>query len=334
MKKILFFISGILSISTVCGQVIDSQNFNSLTPGNVGTNFTGASTGQGSYYLLNGSASDYQIATIDAAHANSLKITAGPSYAATSDPNNHSVVKVVGVDATTGNNIIKATCSFYTGSANGTGSVYITLFDDAATAGVIVSLIYNVATKTITAGGTLMNAGTRGFFGIKTLGTVYPANTWVSVGMAYNMTTGVMNWYTPQESYTFSSPPSGYTLIPSLDVGQYRTYNINASGNSVAYNWAIDDFNLSYSNNTVLATKEEVLKVKDSIEIYPNPVTDYLTVKSDSKVNKVEVYDILGRNMNSNLNGDKVDVTNLNSGNYIINIETKEGKTSKKFIKK
>ncbi len=334
MKKILFFVSGMLSIGSVFGQVIDSQNFNSLTPGNVGTNFTGASAGQGGYYLLNGSASDYQIATIDAAHANSLKVTAGPGYVATSDPNNHSVVKLVGVNATTGNDIIKATCSFYTGSANGTGQVYITLFDDATTPGVIVSLIYNVATKTITAGGTLMNAGTRGFFGIKTLGTVYPANTWVSVGMAYNMTTGVMNWYTPQESYTFSSPPAGYTLIPALDVGQYRTYNINGSGNSVAYNWAIDDFNLSYSNNTVLATKDEVSKAKGNIEIYPNPVTDYLNIKSDSKVKNVEVYDISGRNMNSSLTGDKVDVRNLNSGNYIINIETKEGKISKKFLKK
>jgi hypothetical protein len=78
------------------------------------------------------------------------------------------------------------------------------------------------------------------------------------------MTTGVMNWYTPQESYTFSTPPSGYALIPALDVGQYRTYNINASGNSVAYNWAIDNFNLSYSNNTILQL-EEVSKAKEDI---------------------------------------------------------------------
>jgi hypothetical protein len=337
MKKILFFTSALFSASLAFGQVIDSQNFNSLTAGNVGTNFTGASTGQGGYYLLNGVASDYQIATIDAAHANSLKVTAGPSYVATSDPNNHSVVKLVGVNATTGNDIIKATCSFYTGSANGTGQVYFTLFDDASSPGVIVSLIYNVATKTITAGGSLITVatGARGFFGIKTLGTTYPANTWVNIGMAYNMTTGAYTWQTPQELYTLSAAPNAnYSLVPGLDIGQYRTYNINTSGNTVAYTWAIDDININYSNNTVLGTKEEVLNAKDNIEVYPNPVTDYLTIKSDSKINKVEIYDVSGRNMKSNLNGDKIDVTNLNSGNYIINIETKEGKTSKKFIKK
>lgn len=334
MKKFLFFLS-VLSFGWAFGQVIDSQNFNSLTAGNVGTNFTGGAAGQGGYYLLNGVASDYQIATIDATHGNSLKITAGSSYVATSDPNNHSVVKVVGVNATTGNNIIKATCSFYTGSANGTGSIYITLFDDASTPGVIVSLIYNVATKTITAGGALMNAGTRGFFGIKTLGTTpYLANTWVSVGMAYDMTTGVMNWYTPQESYTFSTPPTGYTLITGLDVGQYRTYNINASGNTVAYNWALDDFNLSYSNNNLLSTKDEILLAKDYFEIYPNPVSNYLNIKSNSKVENVSVYDFNGRKTNVKLEGNKVDVSSLPSGNYLINIETKEGKTTEKFIKK
>lgn len=317
------------------GQVIDNQNFSNLTAGNVGTNFTGATAGQGGYYLLNGAATDYQITTIDATHGNSLRVTAGGSYTgANTDPNNHSVVKLVAVDAATGNNIIKATYSFYTGSANGAGQVYFTLFDDGTSPAVIQSLIYNVATKTITAGGTLTNAGTRGFFGIKTLGATYPANTWVSVGMAYNMTTGVMNWYTPQESYTFSAPPTGYALIPGLDIGQYRTYNINTTGNTTAYSWAVDDINVSYSNNTVLAA-EEVSKVKGgNTEIYPNPVVDYLTIKSDSKVNKVEIFDMSGRNVNANLNDDQVNVTDLAAGNYLINIETKQGTVSKKFIKK
>ncbi|WP_294323066.1 T9SS type A sorting domain-containing protein [uncultured Chryseobacterium sp.] len=334
MKKILFFALGLITVNTAFGQVIDSQNFNSLTAGNVGTNFTGASAGQGGYYLINGAASDYQIVTIDAAHANSIRITAGSGYTATNDPNNHTVAKPVGVNANAGNNIIKATYSFYTGSANGTGSIYFNLLDDGTTPGVIVSLIYNVATKTITAGGAVTNNGTRVFAGIKTLGATYPANTWVPLGMAYNMTTGAMTWYTPQETYTFSTPPAGYALIPGLDVGQYRTYNLNASGNSAAYTWAFDDFNMSYSNNIVLAANEVTKEKNSDVQIYPNPATDHLTVKSASKISKVEIFDMSGKNVGSGLSGDKVDVSALTSGTYLINIETKEGKTSKKFIKK
>jgi hypothetical protein len=335
MKKILFFALAMFFTSFAFGQVIDNQNFNSLTAGNVGINFTGVTVGQGGYYLINGAATDYQIATIDASHGNSLKVTAGGGYTgANTDPNNHIVRKQVGVDANTGNNIIKATYNFYTGSANGAGQIYFTLFDDGTSPAVIQSLIYNVATKTITAGGTLTNAGVRQFFGIKVLGTTYAANTWVSVGMAYNMTTGVMNWYTPQESYTFSSPPAGYALVAGLDVGEYRTYNINASGNTTAYNWAIDDVNITYSNNIVLAADEVSKTTATHTEIYPNPVVDYLTIKSDTNIYKVEVYDMSGRNVNTTLKGNQVNVTDLSAGDYIINIETKEGKVSKKFIKK
>jgi expansin (peptidoglycan-binding protein) len=79
MKRFLLIALGTVLSAGLSAQTIATENFNTLTAGNVGTNFTGASTGQGGYYLLNGVAADYQIATIDAAHANSLKVTAGPS---------------------------------------------------------------------------------------------------------------------------------------------------------------------------------------------------------------------------------------------------------------
>ena len=70
------------------------------------------------------------------------------------------------------------------------------------------------------------------------------------------------------------------------------------------------------------------------ISIYPNPVSDLLNIKSNSKIDRVEVYDISGKKINVILNDNKVDVTNLPAGSYIINIEIKEGKITKKFIKK
>ncbi|WBV61040.1 T9SS type A sorting domain-containing protein [Chryseobacterium camelliae] len=334
MKKILFFVSALFSTSFIFGQVIDNQNFNSLTIGNVGTNTTGTATGQGGYYLVNGTVSDYQISAIDAAHGNSLKVTAGPGYVATSDPNNHSVVKLVGVNATAGNNIIKATFSFYTGSANGIGSIYFTMIDDGTTPAVIAGLVYNVATKTISAAGARLNNGTRQFALFKILNGTYPANTWVSVGVAYNMTTGASTFYTPQETYSYDAPASPYALIPGLDIGQYRTYNFNATGNTVAYDWAIDDVNVSYSNNTVLAANEVANVKSDAVTIHPNPTSDILNIKTDSKITAISVVDLTGRKVNVKLDGDKVDVRNLSAGNYLIHIETKEGIFTEKFIKK
>ncbi|CAH0178847.1 Lys-gingipain 381 [Chryseobacterium sp. Bi04] len=91
--------------------------------------------------------------------------------------------------------------------------------------------------------------------------------------------------------------------------------------------------NIKITQTGTLGTAEnKISKVETSL--YPNPVSDVLTIKSKEKVNKVEVYDISGRKVVADLDGDKVNVRNLNAGSYIINIETKEGKTTEKFIKK
>ncbi|OCA69208.1 hypothetical protein BBH99_14860 [Chryseobacterium contaminans] len=91
--------------------------------------------------------------------------------------------------------------------------------------------------------------------------------------------------------------------------------------------------NIKINNELALTVKEAKLDTK-TLALYPNPATDILTIKSKEKVNKVEVYDINGRKVNVDLDEDKVNVKNLNPGSYIINIETKEGKITEKFIKK
>ena len=73
---------------------------------------------------------------------------------------------------------------------------------------------------------------------------------------------------------------------------------------------------------------------ENKILISPNPTSDILNIKSDSKINNVSVVDMSGRKINVRLDGEKVDVKSLPSGTYLINIETKEGVSSQKFIKK
>lgn len=72
----------------------------------------------------------------------------------------------------------------------------------------------------------------------------------------------------------------------------------------------------------------------NSVKIYPNPVSDFLTIQSSLKVEKVSVYDISGKKINVVFTNNKVDVKNLLQGSYLLIIETREGKTTKKFIKK
>lgn len=90
---------------------------------------------------------------------------------------------------------------------------------------------------------------------------------------------------------------------------------------------------IKINGELVLSVKETKTNAK-TLTLYPNPATDALHIKSKEKVNNVEIYESSGRKISTEWDEDKVNVKNLNPGNYIINIETKEGKTTEKFIKK
>ncbi|MBP0613789.1 T9SS type A sorting domain-containing protein [Chryseobacterium sp. cx-311] len=75
--------------------------------------------------------------------------------------------------------------------------------------------------------------------------------------------------------------------------------------------------------------------VKDyKVKISPNPTSNILNIKTDSKINAVSVVDMTGKKINVKLEGDKVNVSALPVGTYLINVETKDGISTEKFIKK
>ncbi|MDR0207153.1 MAG: T9SS type A sorting domain-containing protein [Bacteroidales bacterium] len=79
-------------------------------------------------------------------------------------------------------------------------------------------------------------------------------------------------------------------------------------------------------------------KIED-ITIYPNPTTSELIITSgELKIDKIEVFDIVGKIVSSNhfINTSslqKINVSNLNSGIYFVKITTNAGEVIKKIIK-
>ena len=71
-------------------------------------------------------------------------------------------------------------------------------------------------------------------------------------------------------------------------------------------------------------------------KIYPNPAIDRLNIDSKEKIQKLEVYDALGRKVLSkipNQNIFSIDIYNLEQGIYILKLQTKEGIGSYKIVK-
>lgn len=74
---------------------------------------------------------------------------------------------------------------------------------------------------------------------------------------------------------------------------------------------------------------------KYKANIYPNPAEKgYIYITSNVNENKkITIYDILGKEiLSTTIKGDRLDISNLNSGVYILNIEQGKDSTTKKLI--
>jgi serine protease AprX len=76
-----------------------------------------------------------------------------------------------------------------------------------------------------------------------------------------------------------------------------------------------------------------------NVSVYPNPTNDILNVSSlNNEINNYSIFDLQGRKVYSNkvnnLNNFSLDITNLNSGIYIIELYSENGKYSQKIVKK
>ena len=117
--------------------------------------------------------------------------------------------------------------------------------------------------------------------------------------------------------------------LPTLQLG--TTFS-NSASIYFDYNFPIDTNNYATTIENDLGTNEHNLV--NEISVYPNPVKHTLNFKLKEKVNKVEVYDLSGRIVSALfVTENKVDVSDLKTGPYIVKIYTDKGIMNTKIIK-
>ncbi|QTE21635.1 leucine-rich repeat domain-containing protein [Polaribacter cellanae] len=99
---------------------------------------------------------------------------------------------------------------------------------------------------------------------------------------------------------------------------------------------------LNIETERITLTYDAALSVDDdtfskSFKLYPNPVDNILQIRntSDVKINKIEIYNLLGKKIQV-VNNPKnaIDVSLLSKGVYLLNVFTDKGKTTKRVVKK
>lgn len=141
-------------------------------------------------------------------------------------------------------------------------------------------------------------------------------------------TVGVVTTSNP---YTIVNLPPSYdcyaffirSCCSATDVSPW--VGVTSSGCSIAaYNWFVTLSNNNFSNYLD----------NNTLEVFPNPAKNIMYVKNESHVNKIVVYNNLGKAvLTQTTNNNEVNVENLAHGIYLLEIHTEQNKVYKKFIK-
>ena len=100
----------------------------------------------------------------------------------------------------------------------------------------------------------------------------------------------------------------------------------------------LDDYLIlpRYFEDLEMITSNLELEKRNHIQIYPNPASDFLNIRTEWKMDKILIENILGlpiTNINQPNEIEKINCKNWNSGIYIISVFSKNQKWTFKFLK-
>ncbi|CAD7811527.1 hypothetical protein CHRY9390_02371 [Chryseobacterium aquaeductus] len=133
-----------------------------------------------------------------------------------------------------------------------------------------------------------------------------------------------MNPATPNNIVLGLVAPLKYSNLLATDA---RNYLINTKG------WTItgDSYD-GECESSILATNDT--ETKSLFQIYPNPATHSIFIKSKEKIKYAEISDASGRVVSRVSNPkEEINIQQLPKGNYFLKIETENKKSTLKFIK-
>ena len=99
------------------------------------------------------------------------------------------------------------------------------------------------------------------------------------------------------------------------------------------YNYPIDT---GMVNTTFQALSTGEFVSDNSINVYPNPAANFVTINSDSNINSIQMYDVQGRLLHTKIENNAevtIDISNHSNGIYFFKIQSDNGVKVVKLIK-
>ncbi len=123
------------------------------------------------------------------------------------------------------------------------------------------------------------------------------------------------------------APNSTNTFSQTLSAGQYYL-EFYATPNSTSYLYPY-----SFIIQNTLSINDNL--VDNTFSIYPNPTNSKVNIKSESKFEEVEIYNVLGQKVLSSkiLDNQEIDMSSLTSGTYFLKLKSESFVKNAKIIK-
>lgn len=351
MKKLLLSLSFVALLFSMNAQVLQSENFNTLTIGNVGTDITGATDGQGAWrtFSTNGTApttttnagnANFQIVADGNVATNGLRIE-GPN----GDKGGQFMWKegfaTLWGTRTSGNNNVEVQYDFFTGPATtSTAQIGMRLYGaDGVNSRTLNGYVYNMNSRVLQGVAYLNNAGTLGTYlvTLQTGGLILDPNTWYTVAFGYNTTTGQPYWR--YNTTTPSASVASAAWAGPFSPDEVDFVHVVPASNTLAAPVRFDNYFVRATSADSLLGNEEFATIsQEVISVYPNPSKDVINVNSSiNAFNSISIVDLNGRVV-KNVNFDgvteaQINISDLASGVYVMNVTSEKETFSKKIVK-
>ena len=119
--------------------------------------------------------------------------------------------------------------------------------------------------------------------------------------------------------------------LPTLVVGAVVS---NSANIYFDYNFPIETNDANTSFATLVGLNN--VNLDKSLLLFPNPVSSFVNVKSDFIIKSIDLYDALGRIIETSLINQKVGVINIENkskGIYYLKVKTAQGSNLEKILK-
>lgn len=130
--------------------------------------------------------------------------------------------------------------------------------------------------------------------------------------------TGIPGYYQFFHRFGQTGEPTFSKVTVSTDAIRITTWTVNDAGAATEF----DSFSVVKNNTTGIDAKTAQT---GKLNIYPNPATNVVSVSSEEKIEKINIFSAMGRLVISQKGGNEVNLTGVSDGVYTMKTETVGG---------